>query len=144
MPNLGVLRKPCDRVVLPFEDSAGHARIVVCSYGVKHACEAEIHQANTIPHEGLVQCQSDLRPCSEEANGMGIYLERPQELDHISRLGRVFFLVLLPFGGNTPVKGIMGESHAMLRLESTIVDLLEVLDVDCRVVVMEAKKWLIT
>ena len=75
---------------------------------------------------------------------MGIHLERPQELDHIRRLGRLFFLVLLSFGGNTPVEGIMGESHAMLRLEGTIVDLLEVLDVDCRVVVMEAKKWLIT
>ena len=44
------------------------------------------------------------------------------------------------FQHNILVKGIIGESHILPRLEGTIVDLLEVLDINYRVVIMEAKK----
>ena len=37
----------------------------------------------------------------------------------------------------------MGKSYRLTRLESAPVDLLEVLDIDSRVVLMELQKWLI-
>ena len=75
---------------------------------------------------------------------MGIHLETPQELDHIRRFGCHIVLIFLRFGSGAPSECIMGESHGFARLESTPVDLLEVLYVDCRVVFMEAKERLIT
>ena len=46
--------------------------------------EAEIHQANTVPDEYLMQLQSYIRPYGEETNRISIYLEAAQELYHIT------------------------------------------------------------
>lgn len=81
------------------------------------------------------------RPCCKEANGMAVYLKRAQELDQIICF---LVLILLYFESSAPSECIMSELHGLARVESTPENLLEVLDIDSGVVVMEAKKRLIT
>lgn len=134
-----VLREPCDGVILTAKDPFGHECIMVCPNRVKRESEAEFHQANAIPNECLVQFQGPMRPRSEEADGMAIYLETMQELDHAFGL----VLIFLPFGSSAPSECIMCEPHGFAGQESTPVDLLEILYIDSGVVLMETKKWLI-